>query len=274
VSLQIIKRGLSIVVAGSLGFALFTLSAGVSGAASAKAPLPVKKIVTQSDEDINAIRTFFFCQTSKCKKVSTQNKAAALAGLGDLKSEVGTMQADAVPSSEAAIVAKYENDATALIKALNNYAKQKSADDVANNIGIIYYQSSNIGSDDYLIGCIATKTPVSFKAWSVGVVGVAYAMQVDTQAETSSASAATITSVNRSLLTEAASMRSDANGPNVTFNNMVVQFALNQTTDSRDSLLILANKAGSLTAADLKALATKLTAEFKAIAALQNKLAG
>ena len=69
-------------------------------------------------------------------------------------------------------------------------------------------------------------------------------------------------------------MRSDATGPNVTFNNMVVQFALNQTTDSRDSLLILANKAGSLTAADLKALATKLTAEFKAIAALQNKLAG
>lgn len=272
-SLHIIRRGLSIVVAGSFGFALFILPTGVSGAATTKAPLPVKRIVTKSDNDINAIRTYFFCQTSKCKKVSSQNKAAAQAGLDDLRSEMKQMKADAVPSSEAAIVAKYETDATALINAFNEYPKQKSADDVANNIGIIYYQSSNIGSDDYLIGCISTKTPVSFRTWSVGVVGVAYAMQVDTQAETSTASPTTIASVNRSLLTEAASMKSDANGPNVTFNNMIVQFAQTQATDSRDSLLILENKAGSLTAADLKALATKLTAEFKEIAALQNKLA-
>jgi hypothetical protein len=68
-------------------------------------------------------------------------------------------------------------------------------------------------------------------------------------------------------------MKSDANGPNASFNKLIVQFAATQTLDSRDSLLVVENKSGSLTAGDLKALATKLTSEFTRLAALQNKLA-
>jgi hypothetical protein len=68
-------------------------------------------------------------------------------------------------------------------------------------------------------------------------------------------------------------MISDANGPNAQFNALVVQFATTQALDSRDSLLILEGKGKSVTRADLKALATKLTSEFKSLSALQNKLA-
>jgi hypothetical protein len=273
VSLHLIRRALTALALASLGAALVIVPVAVASAATSKSALPMKTIVTKSDNDISAIRTYFFCQTSTCKKASSFNKAAAQAGLKDIQVEIAKMKTDAVPSSEAAIVAKYVTDATALITAFNNYPKQTSGGGVSNNIGIIYYQTSNLGSDDYVIGCIATKTPVSFKTWSVGVVGVAYAMQVDTKAETATATRATIASINESLLAEAASMKSDANGPNASFNKLIVQFAATQTLDSRDSLLVVENKSGSLTAGDLKALATKLTSEFTRLAALQNKLA-
>jgi hypothetical protein len=68
-------------------------------------------------------------------------------------------------------------------------------------------------------------------------------------------------------------MKSDANGPNKKFNALVVQFAASQALDSRDSILILEGKGKSVTRADLKALATKLTAEFKTLSTLQNRLA-
>jgi hypothetical protein len=260
----------------SLGF--LTLAALVvptsnAGAAQSKTQLPAQKIATKSDTDLNAIRKYFFCQTAKCKKAAAANKATAQLALGDIKSEIQIMKTDTVPSSERAIVAKYQSDARALITAFNDFPKNTTSDGVANNIGIIYYQTSNISSDDYLLGCASTNTPVTFKLWSVGVVGVAYAMQVDTQAETSTAPASTIISANQSLLVEAASMKSDANGPNQEFNKMILQFAATQALDSRDSLLVLKNTAGPITAATLKALATKLTAEFKQVAALENKLA-
>jgi hypothetical protein len=260
----------------SLGFltlAALAVPTSSVGAAQSKSPLPVKKIVTKSDKDLDEIRTYFFCQTTKCKKVASANKAIADKALTDIKAEVKLMKTDVVPSSETAIVAKYQVDAKALITAYTNFPKNLSSDAVANNVGIIYYQTSNLGSDDYLLGCASTNTPVSFKTWSVGVVGVAYAMQIDTQAETSTAPASTIVSANQSLLAEAASMKSDANGPNANFNKLIVQFAETQTLDSHDSLLVLENKAGSITAATLKALSTKLTAQFKQLAALQNKLA-
>jgi len=272
VSFPSVRRGVTILAVASFGAAFAILPSGVAHAASAKTALPLKTIVRNSDLDIGAIRTYFFCSTTKCKKALSFNKAAALAGVADIRLEIAKMETDAVPTSEATIVAKYEIDATALVNAFTNFAKATTGGGISNDIGIIYYQSANLGSDDYLINCIATKAPVSFKTWSVGVVGVAYAMQVDTKAETPSSTRATIASINESLLAEAASMKSDANGPNATFNKMVVQFAATQTLDSRDSLLIVANQPGSITAADLKALAAKLTLEFKNLAALHNKL--
>ena len=273
VSLQILKRYGVVLTVGLLELALLAVPIAVSGATRAKPLLPTQQIVTSSDKYINAIRTYFFCQTAKCKKAVTTAKAAADTAIGGIKSEITLMKADAVPASQAAIVAKYKVDAKALIAAYTAFPKKTDADSVANNIGIIYYQSSNLGSDDYLLGCAQTKTSVIFKEWSVGVVGVAYAMQVDTQAETTTAPASTILSANKSLVAEAASMKSDANGPNKKFNALVVQFAASQALDSRDSILILEGKGKSVTRADLKALATKLTAEFKTLSTLQNELA-
>jgi hypothetical protein len=272
-SFKVITRNCARFFIGLLAVALVAVPVTESGAAQSKPLLPTKAIVTGSDKDIGAIRTFFFCQTAACKKSKTANKAAADAALSDIEADIKLMKADAVPASQLAIIVKYQVDAKALIGAYTAYPKHTDADSVANNVGIIYYQTSNLGSDDYLLGCAQTKTAVVFKEWSVGVVGVAYAMQVDTQAETSTAPASTILSANESLLAEAASMKIHANGPSATFNKLLIQFADTQAIDSHDTILIIDGKGKSITKADLTNLAKKLTSEFKALSTLQNKLA-
>jgi len=272
-SLKVFTRNSARLVTGLIAATLMALPITESGAAQSKPLLPTKAIVTGSNKDLGAIRTFFFCQTAACKKTKTADKTAADAALSDIEADIKLMKADAVPASQLALVVKYEIDAKALIGAYTAYPKHTDADDVANNVGIIYYQTSNLGSDDYLLGCAQTKTAAVFKLWSVGVVGVAYAMQVDTQAETTTAPATTILSANESLLAEAASMKNDANGPNATFNKMLIQFADTQAIDSHDTILIIEGKGKSITKAELTNLAKKLTSEFKALSALQNKLA-
>ena len=74
--------------------------------------------------------------------------AAATAGLNDLRSEIATIKADAVPSSEKKVVAKYVTDASALISAFQDYPKQSDADDQANNIGIIGELACLLADDD------------------------------------------------------------------------------------------------------------------------------
>jgi hypothetical protein len=256
-----------------MSLTLVTLPVTQAGAAQSKPLLPTKAIVTGSNTDLGAIRTFFFCQTAACKKTKKADKALADAGLSDIKADIKQMKADTIPANQSAIVVKYETDATALIGAYTAYPKHTDGDDETNNLGIVYYQTSNLGSDIYLLQCAQTKAAVVFKQWSVGVVGVAYAMQVDTQAETSTAPASTILSVNKSLLAEAMSMKNDANGPNVKFNKLLITFADTQTTDSNDTILILDGHGKSIKKSVLTNLAKKLTSEFKALSTMQNKLA-
>lgn len=270
---RIFRRTVAVLCSGLLGLGALMVSAAPSGAAQGKTTLPVTSIVMKSNDDVNAIRTYFFCQTATCKKSVVANLAAATAGLHGIVVTIGAMKSDKIPKSEKAIVAKYESDATALVSAYEDYPTQDSANGEANNIGIIYYQTSNLNSDDYVMSCVATKTPVNFKTWSVGVVGVAYAMQVDTQAESTATTKSVIKSANESLLAEATSLKADANGPSAKFNKLIVQFASTQALDSKDSLAVLAGKDKHITPATLKALAATLTSEFKVIAQLQNKLA-
>lgn len=272
-SFTALSRTSARITTGLMALTLVTLPATHAGATQSKPLLPTKAIVTGSNTDLGAIRTFFFCQTAACKKTKKADKVLADAGVSDIKADIKLMKVDTVPANQTAIVTKYETDATALIDAYTEYPKQPDGDDETNNLGIVYYQTSNLGSDIYLLECAQTKAAVVFKQWSVGVVGVAYAMQVDTQSETSTAPATTILSANRSLLAEAASMKNDANGPNAKFNKMLIAFANTQTTDSKDSILILEGHGKSIKKSVLTKLANKLTSEFKALSTLQNKLA-
>jgi hypothetical protein len=272
VSTQFLKRTLVVlsIILAQLAFLL--APSAVTAATTAKA-LPTKAIVTATSTYLNQIRQYFFCQTAKCKKEVAANKALEKGAVAALNSDLKLMKDDSVPSSMTRITHKYEADAVALLSAVDRYPKQKSAFDEAQNAGIIYYQSANVGSDAYVLDTILLKATVNFKQWSVGVVGVVYAMQVDTRAESAKASTATVISANRSLLLEARSLRSDANGPNATFNTMLVKFAITQIKESNLSILALTGKKTSTTPARLATLATSLSAQFTKIVNMQNKLA-
>jgi hypothetical protein len=257
---------------GAVQLALVAAPATISSGSTPKA-LPTKAIVIGTNTFINQIRQYFFCQTSKCKEEAGANKAKALSAVAGLDAYLKLMKTDPIPSSESKLAHKYGVDVQALINAVHIYPKQKSPDDEAQNAGIIYYQSANVGSDSYLLDAAATKARVRFAQWSVGVVGVVYAMQVDTQAESSKATTATDISANQSLLLEAASLRSDANGPNAAFNTLLVTFASTQIRESQLSILTLEGKRSATTKAELATLATSLSAQFSKIVSTQNKLA-
>jgi hypothetical protein len=272
VSIQFLKRTLVVLTIGVVQLGLLVVPATLSSGSTPKA-LPTKTIITGTNTFVNQIRQYFFCQTSKCKKEVAANKAKVLSAVAGIDAYLKLMMNDSVPSSESRLVHKYGVDARALISAVALYPKQKNPDDEAQNAGIIYYQSANVGSDSYLLDAVISKVPVSFSQWSVGVVGVVYAMQVDTQAESSKASTATDISANRSLLLEATSLRSDANGPNAAFNALLVKFASTQTKESSASILTLEGKKSSTSQTELAALATSLSAQFSKIVSTQNKLA-
>ena len=271
-SIQLLKRAL-VVLTIALAQLGFLLAPGVVSAATTAKALPTKAIVTGTNTYINQIRQYFFCKTAKCKKEVVANKTQAMKAVAGINVDLKLMKSDPVPSSLSKIVRKYEADAVALLNAVSLYPKQKSAYDQAQNAGIIYYQSANVGSDTYLLDATWLKAAVSFKQWSVGVVGVVYAMQVDTQAESAKASTATVVSANRSLLLEAKSLKNDANGPNATFNAMLVKFASTQIKESSLSILALSGKKTSTTQTQLATLASSLSAQFTKIVNMQNKLA-
>ena len=271
-SISFLKRTLVVLTIGVVQLTLVGAPAAISSGSTPKA-LPTKTIVIGTNTFINQIRQYFFCQTSKCKKDTSANMAKALGAVAGLDAYLKLMKNDSIPSSESKPARKYGVDVRALIGAVHLYPKQKNPDDEAQNAGIIYYQSANVGSDSYLLDAAVTKARVSFTQWSVGVVGVVYAMQVDTQAESSKATTATDISANQSLLLEAASLRSDANGPNAAFNALLVTFAATQLKESKLSILILEGKKSATTRAELATLATSLSSQFSKIVSMQNKLA-
>lgn len=273
-SVQNLKRAGAVLAICLATLALLAVPNGVSGAA-AKAPasLPTKAIINGTDTYVNSIRTFFFCSSTTCKNEKATNAAAAQTAVSGLTSYVKMMKTDVVPADLQPIVKKYEVDAAVLLHTYRVAPKETGTNAVAANMGIIYYETANVGSDSYLLDCAITKTPVNFKQWSVGVVGVVYSMQVDTQAESQQASVSVDISANQSLVLEATSLKGDANGPNIAFNKLLLEFGVNQTIDSQKSLLILEHEKTSTTRAQLSRLSGLLSAEFTQIAKMQNSLA-
>ncbi len=244
-------------------------------AASAATPeSPLKSIVKNADTYVNNLRGYFFCETKTCKAKRSSEKTAAAVGMKDLKAEAKSIESSTVASSQKPTVHKFVLDVTSLENAYQAYDKKSSAESIAQNTGLIYYESANVGSDAYLLSCGVNSAKVSYAPWSVGAVAVLYAMQLDTEtldAKTSSAAVDIYASDN--LEAEATALRADANGPSAKFNGLLVTFSKIQLEVSSSEILILQNKKAPLSNAKLSVLTAQLGSTFKEIADLQNTLA-
>ena len=264
------RRSRALGLATSLSLAAATLAAAPAGATSTT--LPASAIAANSTSAVLAIRAYLFCDSKACKSERAKEKASAQAGEETITRDVTEMKHDRIPTAEATIVTKYIRDADGLVSTANIYPKLTSAAEQGNAIGVIYYESANVAADAYLLKCAATGTPVAFAKWSVGFAGVIYAMQVATQEQTSTSSASVDANAQTLLLAEAASLRSDADGPSQAFNALLVQFAATQTAASNSALALLEHKAAKGTRAKVAALAKQLDTRYSALVALEKRL--
>jgi hypothetical protein len=251
------------------------LGLGSVTSASATAVLsPVHEIVTNGYASVDTIRSFFFCETGACKKDKTATATKAAAAMSHLESEAKAIQDAKVPKGQQPIVKKFINDVRSLGKVFAVYATQTTANEVTRNTGVVYYESANVGSDIYLLTSAVSASRVLFADWGVGAVAVLYTMQIETQVVSAkNSSVATDISVNVDLEHDAVALMKDANGPNVSFDDLLVTFAKSQETVSKAENDVLEDKKSPLATAKLKADITSLGAQFSKIVDLQRSLA-
>lgn len=243
-------------------------------ATAAGVAAPTRAVATTADTYVNTIRNYYFCATKACKKSRPAQKIAAGSAMVGLLNEAESVVKGPVPAAQRATAGKFVGDVRALASAIEAYQRESSVSSVARNIGMIYYQSANVGSDVYLLASAVHGTKVVFGPWSVGAVAVLYAMQVDTSAlNAKSATVADDVAASKDLESEANSLLGDANGPSAQFNSLISTFASTQQRVSVAAILLLEKKSSAISAAQVSALSKQLVGEYKAIVTLQAKLA-
>jgi hypothetical protein len=245
----------------------------VSVATAATSPSPVKEIIANGYASVNSIRSFFFCETSACKKDKSAAAKSSSAAMNYLESEAIALRPAKVPQLQRPFVKKFIADVKSLGQVYAVYASETTANEITRNTGIVYYESANVGSDIYLLTSAVSGTKVLFADWGIGAVAVLYTMQIETQVvNAKNSSAATDIAANSDLEVDATALAKDAIGPNNQFNELLVTFAKSQETVSKAENGVLEKKKSTLSNAQLKADISTLSGEFTKIVNLQKTL--
>jgi hypothetical protein len=257
---------------------VLVLSAGIALGAPLAAVASVSStsrtaLVAQGYNDVNAIRSYYFCDSAACKKDKAAAEKKSAAAIDQLDVSATTLTPASSPKDQKTVVAKFDADVLELQKVSSVYTAQTSETQIAQNTGILYYETANIYSDLYLLSSDITHTTPHFSTWSFGPEAVLYTMQVDTQAlNAKSATVALDVATNVDLLQDAKALTADADGPNKGFNELIVKFAKTQTTVSAAENAVFEKKKPAITDKELKADITLLESQFENIATQQKAL--
>jgi hypothetical protein len=244
------------------------------GASAATSSSPTQGIIANGYSSINAIRSFFFCETTSCKKTKSSASSTAAVAMNYLEGEASALKPSSAPVAQRPVLKKFIADVKSLAKVYSVYSSETTSDEIAQNTGLIYYDSANVGSDIYVLTSLVKTTALLFGDWDVGAVAVLYTMQVDTQvlgAKTSSA--ANDIAANNDLEQDAKALKADANGPNAHFNALLRSFAASQRSVSVLENDVLEHKKSPVSTSTLKSDISKLAAQFTTIVNLQKTLA-
>jgi hypothetical protein len=232
------------------------------------------QISTQGLGEVNAIRTFFFCQSATCTENQSQNATKSQTAMNALQHQALAVNVKSAPKKQRAILKKFVSDVTSLAQAYQAYGTQSLENDIARNTGRIYYESANVGSDVSVLKSTLAKSNVNFAQWSVGAVAVLYTMQIDTQTlEAKSSSSATDVAANNDLIEDSSALQSDAQGPSVTFNQLLTRLAADQVKVSSIENSVLEGAKTNVTKVTLDADISALSKTFEEVISLQKTLA-
>ncbi len=251
--------GLAVVVVSPL---VVAPSAGASTTSSGI----VASILGTSDQYLTSLRTYFLCTSAKCKSERSTLERNARTAMAKISAQSArAVTAHVAPKYHGALTL-FVSDVRQLAKSFHVYFTTTSTVTLSGEVGNIFFQTSDIGTDVNVLRAAARNTRVSFKDWVEGEAATLVAMQTDASAlQSSTATAAIGIYANQLLSQECTSMIAHANGPNATFNRQLAAFARNQARISQSEILFLEGKKAPMTEAQVASLNVKVAAQFAAL---------
>ena len=244
-----------------------------SGASATTSSGPVKEIIATGFKSVNSVRSYFFCESTACKKDKAAAATTAKLAMSHLEDEASALQPSKEPTKQRPILMKFISDVKSLGEVFSVYASETTAIEVTKNTGLVYYESANVGSDIFLLNSVVAGSKFLFADWAVGATAVLYTMQVETQViSAKNSGVAADIAANDDLEQDSDALIKDANGPSQEFNGLLVTFAGLQKAVSKAENDILAKKKAPLSNAKLKSDIAGLSTVFTKIVNLQKTL--
>lgn len=253
--------------------AMLTLVPGLTSAGAATSSSSLLTLIAAADKDVTAIREFYFCETNNCRSQKTLQSAMALAGANDLARRLKTTSTIAATPAERALLRTFTTDGNTLLTGIAGINSQTTM--IAKTVvaGIVYFESSYVTNDTYVLLSAVNHSRVSFKKWSVGLVGATQTMQVIIQLETPKASTSELLAANQGLILIAQNLLTHANSPFKDFNAKLTEMATSLKTYSIDEVKVINSKVPGGRKTMITAELKKFFNEYQALIALQNQLA-
>ena len=243
------------------------LASPSAGAATAAAPKSiVVSVLTNTDNYLTSMRTFFLCSSAKCKKERVNLLASAQKSMTKLAAQAAAASKASVHQKYRATLKLFVSDVHLLAASYHIYFTTTSTNTLSGVVGNIFYLTSDIGSDVNVLRAQEKNTTVNFNLWVEGEAATLVAMQTDASAlQSSSATAAIGIYANQLLEQECRSMIAHATGPIASFNSQLITFAHNQTRISQSEILFLQGKKAPMTETQVASLNVSVAAEFAKI---------
>ena len=235
-------------------------AAPVAGAAAAGI---VPSILIHTGNYLTNVRTYFLCNTAKCKKERALLVANALSSMTSLNAQAAAASSAHLQSKFQAPIKLFVSDVGLLAASYREYFTTTSTVTLSGLVGNIFYLTSDVGSDVNILRAAEKNTPVSFNPWVEGEAATLVAMQTDANAlQSASATVAIGIYANQLLEAESRAMLAHASGPNASFNAMLQSFAHNQLRISESEVLFLQGKKAPMTETQVANLNVTVAAEF------------
>ncbi len=254
---------LGAVVAMSLN-PLFTVT-NASGATVAT-PHIVANVLGNTNNYLTSLRTFFLCNSAKCKAQRSTLLTSARSAMTKLSAQAAAASRAQVPAKYRDSLRLFVSDTRLLATSYHEYFTTPSTVTLSGDVGNIFYLTSDIGSDVNVLRAAERNGALSFNLWVEGEAATLVAMQTDASALQSSTATTSIGIYANELLEKACdAMLAHAHGPNRTFNAQLATFARDQKRISQSEILFLRGKKAPMTEAQVASLNVKVSAEFAAL---------
>ncbi len=256
-------------VLGSLSLVTISPLVGVTaadGATSTARQSIVVSVLTGTDNYLTHIRTYFLCNTAKCKSERSTLLTEAQDAMRKLSAQAATASKASVQHRYRGTLKLFVSDVHLLAASYRVYFTTTSTVTLSGDIGNIFYLTSDIGTDVNVLRATEKNATVSFNLWVEGEAATLVAMQTDASALQSSTATTSIgIYANQLLEQECGTMIQHANGPIRSFNTQLTTFAHNQMRISQSEILFLQGKKAPMTEAQVASLNVSVSAQFAAL---------